>query len=289
MIAKTLMRSFRRSMQATLLVVWVLCLYPSLATTDQAQYFYDELGRLTGVVDGSGNAAVYNYDAVGNLLSIQRFTPGAAGVGIFLIAPGSSIVNQNVEIRGFGFTSPPSNNHVQFNGITAAVVTATATSIITTVPAGATTGSVTVTNANGTATSPQAFAVLVPPIVLTVAPARVPQGATSQVVIGGFNLNTATSVTFTQPGLTAALLPGTAQSLPIAVTVAAGVPPGTYTFAVNSPLGSTSSGSVTMTVAPPVSSAVVSKPISVFKPFPAQTPPAGSSFSVAPPSSVSMP
>lgn len=41
---------------------------------DTAQYFYDELGRLVGVVDGQGNAAVYNYEDVGNLLSIRRFT-----------------------------------------------------------------------------------------------------------------------------------------------------------------------------------------------------------------------
>ena len=47
---------------------------PVVMQADQAQYFYDELGRLVGVVDGQGNAAVYNYDAVGNLLSIQRFT-----------------------------------------------------------------------------------------------------------------------------------------------------------------------------------------------------------------------
>ena len=59
-------------MQLVLVVSILLC--PIFAAGDQAQYFYDELGRLVGVVDGQGNAAVYNYDAVGNLLSIQRFT-----------------------------------------------------------------------------------------------------------------------------------------------------------------------------------------------------------------------
>jgi len=34
-------------------------------------YAYDALGRLVGVVDQNGNWAVYNYDAVGNLLSIN--------------------------------------------------------------------------------------------------------------------------------------------------------------------------------------------------------------------------
>ncbi len=43
---------------AVLLIVGVL-LMPAVPSADQAQYFYDELGRLVGVVDGSGNAAVW--------------------------------------------------------------------------------------------------------------------------------------------------------------------------------------------------------------------------------------
>ncbi len=62
---------------AQCLLVAALVLWPVSSTSDQAQYFYDELGRLVGVIDGSGNVAVYNYDAVGNLLSIERFTTGA--------------------------------------------------------------------------------------------------------------------------------------------------------------------------------------------------------------------
>lgn len=133
---------------------------PGWLPADTAQYYYDELGRLVGVVDEQGDAAVYNYDAVGNLLSIQRFT-SSGGVGLFLIAPGSSLVNKPVEIRGVGFTSPPSSNQVSFNGTAAAVISGTASSLIVTVPTGATTGLVTVTNANGITTSPQAFTVLV--------------------------------------------------------------------------------------------------------------------------------
>ena len=45
---------------------------------DQAQYIYDDLGRLVQVIDGQGNVATYNYDAVGNLRSITR---GTGGVG----------------------------------------------------------------------------------------------------------------------------------------------------------------------------------------------------------------
>lgn len=39
-----------------LVIVGLLCL-PAVPSADTAQYFYDELGRLVGVVDGSGNAA----------------------------------------------------------------------------------------------------------------------------------------------------------------------------------------------------------------------------------------
>lgn len=38
---------------AVVLLVGLLCL-PAVPSADQAQYFYDELGRLVGVVDGSG-------------------------------------------------------------------------------------------------------------------------------------------------------------------------------------------------------------------------------------------
>ncbi len=44
------------------------------AQSNPVQYVYDALGRLTQVVDPSGTVATYNYDAVGNLLSITRLT-----------------------------------------------------------------------------------------------------------------------------------------------------------------------------------------------------------------------
>lgn len=49
---------------------------PVVTTADQVQYIYDDLGRLSQVIDGQGNVATYQYDAVGNLLSITRNTGG---------------------------------------------------------------------------------------------------------------------------------------------------------------------------------------------------------------------
>ncbi len=259
-----------------LVIVGLLCL-PAVPSADQAQYFYDELGRLVGVVDGSGNAAVYVYDAVGNLLSIQRFTSGTGSIGIFVIAPGSALVGINVTIQGFGYDPVAANNQVKFNGTTAAVVSATATSIVATVPSGATTGSVTITNTNGTATSPQAFTVLVPPIISGVDPVKVAQGTSQRMVIEGFSLETATTVTFSNAGLAAAILSGqqTSQSLPITLTAGPAVPVGTYTFSVTTPGGTAQSGTVTVTVDTPRPSFNITKG-SVLRPGP----PFGQNFSI---------
>jgi YD repeat-containing protein len=265
--------------------------FPPALLADTAQYYYDELGRLVGVVNDQGDAAVYNYDAVGNLLAIQRFTSSGTGVGLFLVAPGSSIVNTPVEIRGFGFTAPPSSNQVQFNGVTAPVVSGSGGSLVVTVPAGATTGPVTVTNANGTAASPNAFTILVPPIVTGVDPPKVPQGTTARIQIGGFNLLSASAVQFTQAGLTATILSGgTDATLPVNVTVAAGVPVGSYGFTILSPQGTAQSGTVMLAVGASIPTFEVSKPGSVFVPSPSpQAPPSGQVPLIAIPGSVAMP
>jgi YD repeat-containing protein len=88
------------------LLIASLLIWPGQLQADQAQYFYDELGRLVGVVDGQGNVAVYTYDAVGNLLSIQRFPAGGGGgtIGIFFFSPSSGLVGTSVTLQGFGFS-----------------------------------------------------------------------------------------------------------------------------------------------------------------------------------------
>ncbi|MBI3784616.1 MAG: RHS repeat protein [Deltaproteobacteria bacterium] len=45
------------------------------AQAQSIRYLYDDLGRLHQVIDAQGNAATYNYDAVGNILSIERGAP----------------------------------------------------------------------------------------------------------------------------------------------------------------------------------------------------------------------
>ncbi len=113
-MAHTFVRNLFRLTQCVL--VAALLLWPVSAPSDQAQYFYDELGRVVCVIDGSGNVAVYNYDEVGNLLSIERFTTGTTEIGIFLVTPSSALIGTDVEIRGFRFSATPAENQVAFNG-----------------------------------------------------------------------------------------------------------------------------------------------------------------------------
>lgn len=274
------------------LLVGMLFTWPLFIQADQAQYFYDELGRLVTVVDGQGNMALYNYDEVGNLLSIDRFTtPTGGGIGIFLLTPASGGISSAVTIRGFGFSPTPANNQVAFNGTSATVSAATANSLLVAVPTGATTGPVTITNATGTATSAQAFTVLAPRVT-GIDPTRVAQGSTTFSVISGQHLTGATAVTFTQPGLSATILPlprATTQSLAVTLSVASTVPAGSYPFSVTTANGVVPSNTVTVTVAPSVQSFGAVKPLSVYKPLPAQVAPSGTSLGAGPSVSVAMP
>jgi YD repeat-containing protein len=289
-IFRTSTTALRSVMLALVLASGWLCNVRSLSA-DQAQYFYDELGRLVGVVDGQNNAAVYSYDAVGNLLKIDRFTSTGGNVGIFFFTPSSSVVSKPVEIRGFGYTSPPSSNQVAVNGTLATVVSGTASSLIITVPSGATTGPITVTNMNGIATSPQVFTVLVPPIITGVAPLKVPQGIATRVLIQGFNLGTATGVQFTHAGLSATIMTGATETvLPINLAVGSTVPAGFYAFTVTTPGGTAQSGTMTIEVKAALPSYEIAPPVSVYHPFPPSLPPPpGPSMTVAPPVSVAVP
>jgi len=129
----------------------------NLSLTIPISYAYDDLGRLVAVVDAAAGSAVYSYDAVGNLLSISRNGPGAASIINF--SPASGPVGATVTINGTGFSLTPGQNAVTFNGTSAAVVSATTTQIVTTVPVGATTGGISITSPAGTASSSAAFTV----------------------------------------------------------------------------------------------------------------------------------
>jgi YD repeat-containing protein len=120
-------------------------------------YAYDELGRLVGVIDAAGQSAVYVYDAVGNLLAIERHAAGT--VSIVEFTPDSGPTGTSVTITGTGFSTTPSQNTVTFNDVPASVASSTENHIIAAVPAGASSGTVGITTPSGSASSTTSFIV----------------------------------------------------------------------------------------------------------------------------------
>ncbi len=103
--------------------------------------------------------------------------PGMPAITGF--SPASGQVGTTVTISGSSFHTTASENLVKFNGVAAAVTGATGTTLTATVPSGATTGPITVTTAQGTGTSAQAFTVLnSQPVLAPIGNRTVPLGAT---------------------------------------------------------------------------------------------------------------
>ncbi|MBN9382310.1 MAG: IPT/TIG domain-containing protein [Chitinophagaceae bacterium] len=70
------------------------------------------------------------------------------------ISPISGAANTIVTINGSNFKTTPTDNTVKFNGVAATVQTATATTLTVLAPSAGTTGAITVTTVDGTATGP---------------------------------------------------------------------------------------------------------------------------------------
>ncbi|MGB6091169.1 MAG: LamG-like jellyroll fold domain-containing protein [Candidatus Binataceae bacterium] len=138
-----------------------------VAQAGTVTYYYDALGRIAGVTDQNGNSVTYTYDAVGNLISITSGVPtgegssggGSSQVSISEFSPQSGAIGSTVTIYGSGFSATATQDSVAFNGTTGTITAATATAITATVPAGASTGPLTVTVPGGSATSNGAFTV----------------------------------------------------------------------------------------------------------------------------------
>jgi YD repeat-containing protein len=161
------------------------------AGTGPVLYAYDSLGRLIQVTDPSGDSAIYRYDAVGNITSIER--PGAngsSGVAISGFTPASGAVGSTVTIYGTGFTASPGQSCVTFNGTTATVTSANATQIVTTVPAGATSGAIAIVSPCGSATSaPATFTVTGVAVPTITGLTSTPVGAGDTFTVNGTNFD----------------------------------------------------------------------------------------------------
>ena len=122
------------------------------------QYVYDPLGRLVGVINPSGDTAIYHYDSVGNLQSISRRS--SAQLSIISFSPATGSAGATITIYGIGFSPTASQDTVSFNGTNAPVQSASATQLIVTVPSGAVSGPITVSTPSDTTTTASSFTVI---------------------------------------------------------------------------------------------------------------------------------
>ena len=119
------------------------------------QYIYDANGRLAGVLAPNGDAAIYHYDAAGNLTSIEHI--GAGAFAILSFSPSVGTIGDKVTLTGVGLNTATS---VSFNGTPAQILSTSANSLVAVVPDGATTGLITLSGARGTAVTATAFTVV---------------------------------------------------------------------------------------------------------------------------------
>ncbi|NVD97787.1 pre-peptidase C-terminal domain-containing protein [Massilia sp. BJB1822] len=139
----------------TLLAALAICAAGGMAAAGEVRYVYDETGRLVQVIAPDGSSVEYRYDAVGNIASVKKLSEATLAITEF--SPNSGGAGIPVRIYGSGFDPSPAANTVRFNGAQAQVVSASKTELSVTVPAGATSGKISVSNANGTASSVQDF------------------------------------------------------------------------------------------------------------------------------------
>jgi hypothetical protein len=169
-------------------------------------------------------------------------------------APQSGPVGTTVTINGAGFGTTQSQNNVTFNGTSAAIVSASTTQLVVSVPSGATTGVVAVTAPNGSASSTNPFTVTTAtgtPAISGFSPAIASTG--NVVTISGSNFDAATN---DKAKLNATLATVTSAS---PTTITANVAPSTSSgrITVVTPLGSATSVADLFVPPPPYAPSVV--------------------------------
>jgi hypothetical protein len=179
-------------------------------------------------------------------------TPGGTGTGsssftvtppppptISSFTPSSGPVGTSVDIQGTNFTGATS---VTFNGAAANYTVNSSTDITAHVPAGATSGPISVTTSAGTGTSNDSFTVIPPPTIVSFTPTSGQVG--TSVSITGTGFTGATSVTFNgaaanyminSPTSITATVPNGATTGPISVTTPGGTGTSSTSFAVIAP------------------------------------------------------
>jgi hypothetical protein len=182
------------------------------------------------VASGTTTGTITVTNPAGTATSATSFTVLPAP-SITSFTPASGAVGTTVTITGNNFNAITA---VRFNGITASYTVNSVTEISATVPAGATTGVITVVNGTGTGTSATNFTVLALPTITTISPSSGGVGTT--VTINGTNFTGATAVSFNGTAASSFVVISSTQ---INAVVATGTTTGTVS--VTTPAGTTSS------------------------------------------------
>ncbi|TMI97768.1 MAG: hypothetical protein E6H01_12990, partial [Bacillati bacterium ANGP1] len=202
------------------------------------------VAQFTYTTDGSypaGDVGIEAYTPAFTFAAWEGGDPAGATTSptITGFTPSSGPVGTNVTINGTNFTGATA---VAFNSVSASFTVTSATAIQATVPAGATTGPLSVTAPAGTATSSTAFTVVPPPTITSFAPTSGPAG--TSVTINGTSFTGATAVAFNGVSASFTVTSDTA----IQATVPAGATTGP--LSVTAPAG-TATSSAAFTVVPP--------------------------------------
>ncbi len=125
-----------RWLSACLLALLLLA-FTSAAHASGASYVYDTAGRLLAAYDAAGNAALYHYDAVGNLQGITDYPSNTLAALATSSATGQA--GGSLTIYGTDFCVSPT---VTVDGTNATVGSSNSTQIVITVPGGGGSGAV---------------------------------------------------------------------------------------------------------------------------------------------------
>jgi hypothetical protein len=214
------------------------------------EVFQNGVSQFTYTTDGSYPVGDVGIEAYTPNFTFSAWeggnTAAATAPTITSFTPTSGPLGTNVTIDGTGLTGATS---VTFNSVSASFVVSSDTAIQATVPAGATTGPLSVTTPGGTATSANNFTVVSAPTITSFTPASGPLG--TSVTISGTNFSGTTAVTFN--GVSAAFtvnsataiqatVPAGATTGPLSVTTPGGTATSTNNFTVSATLTVTKAG-----------------------------------------------
>jgi hypothetical protein len=170
----------------------------------------------TNAVTGPVVVVVNGQMATGPAFTVV--TPVPLTVASF--TPTSGLVGSDVTLTGTGFSTTLTDDVVKVNGVAAVVKSATATQLVITIPAGATTGPITVEVKDGKVTTAN-FTVTPPLTVSNVQPLTGPKDTEVTITGSGFS-TTASDNKVTFNGKDATVKSATATSLVVAVPTRAG-------------------------------------------------------------------